>query len=67
MQIPLINEHLFSRYFVRLSVGNATTGFATYGFCHPYLFLDDPAQLACVGPEYEVQRLHGQQAKDDQV
>ncbi len=24
MQIPLINEHLFCKYFVRLSVGNAT-------------------------------------------
>ncbi len=31
MQIPLINEHLFCKYFVRLSVGNATKGFATYG------------------------------------
>ena len=24
MQIPLINEHLFCKYFVRLSVSNAT-------------------------------------------
>ncbi len=24
MQIPLINEHLFCKYFVRLSAGNAT-------------------------------------------
>ncbi len=24
LQIPLINEHLFCKYFVRLSVGNAT-------------------------------------------
>ncbi len=42
MQIPLINEHLFCKYFVRLSVGNATKGFATYGCCHPrfkYIFL----------------------------
>ena len=35
MQIPLINEHLFCNYFVRLSVGNATKGFATYGCFHP--------------------------------
>ena len=35
MQIPLINEHLFCKYFVSLSVGNATKGFATYGCCHP--------------------------------
>ena len=31
VQIPIINEHLFCKYFVRLSVGNATKGFATYG------------------------------------
>ena len=37
MQIPLINEHLFCKYFVRLSVGNATKGFATYGCFHPCL------------------------------
>ncbi len=24
VQIPLLNEHLFCKYFVRLSVGNAT-------------------------------------------
>ncbi len=37
VQIPLINEHLFCKYFVRLSVGNATKGFATatYGCFHP--------------------------------
>ncbi len=35
VQIPLINEHLFGNYFVRLSVGNATKGFATYGCFHP--------------------------------
>ncbi len=35
VQIPLIIEHLFCKYFVRLSVGNATKGFATYGCCHP--------------------------------
>ncbi len=35
MQIPLINEHLFCKYFVRLSVGNATKGLATYGCFHP--------------------------------
>ena len=34
VQIPLINEHLFSKYFASLSVGNATKGFATYGCCH---------------------------------
>ena len=27
VKIPLINEHLFCKYFVRLSVGNATKGF----------------------------------------
>ena len=37
VQIPLINEHLFCKYFVRLSVGNATKGFATYGCFHPCL------------------------------
>ncbi len=37
MQIPLVNEHLFYKYFVRLTVGNATKGFATYGCCHPCL------------------------------
>ncbi len=38
MQIPLINEHLFCKYFVRLSVGNASIkGFATYGCFHPCL------------------------------
>ena len=36
VQIPLINEHLFCKYFVRLSVGKATKVFATYGF-HPCL------------------------------
>ncbi len=35
VQIPLMNEHLFCKYFVRLSVSNATKGFATYGCCHP--------------------------------
>ena len=35
MQIPLINEHLFYKYFARLSVGNATKGSATYGCWHP--------------------------------
>ncbi len=35
VQISLINEHLFCMYFVRLSVGNATKGFATYGCFHP--------------------------------
>ena len=35
MQIPLINEHLFCKYFVRLSIGNVTKGFATYGCFHP--------------------------------
>ena len=37
VQIPLINEHLFCKYFVRLSVGNATKGFVTYGCFHPCL------------------------------
>ena len=35
VQIPLLNEHLFCKYFVRLSVGNATKCFATYGCFHP--------------------------------
>ena len=39
VQIPLKNEHLFCKYFVRLSVGNATKGFATYGCFHPCLFI----------------------------
>ncbi len=38
VQIPLINEHLFCKYFVRLSVGNATKGFATYGCFHPCIY-----------------------------
>ena len=38
MQIPLTNEHLFCKYFVRLFVGNATKGFATYGCFHPCFF-----------------------------
>ncbi len=37
VQIPLINEHLFCKYFFLLSVGNATKGFATYGCFHPCL------------------------------
>ena len=40
MQIPLINEHLFCKYFVRQSFGNATKGFATYGCFHPCLFMN---------------------------
>ncbi len=39
VQIPFINEHLFCKYFVRLSVGNATKVFATYGCFHPCFFL----------------------------
>ena len=35
----LINEHLFCKYFIRLSFGNATKGFATYGCFHPCFFL----------------------------
>ncbi len=38
VQIPFKNEHLFCKYFVRLSVGNATKGFATYGCFHPCYF-----------------------------
>ncbi len=30
-----MNEHLFCKYFVRLSVGIATKGFAAYGCFHP--------------------------------
>ncbi len=39
VQIPLINEHLICKYFVRLSVGNATKGLATYGCFHPCCLL----------------------------
>ena len=39
VQIPLINEHLFCKYFVRLSVGNATKGFVTFGCFHPCLLI----------------------------
>ncbi len=35
VQILLINVHLFCKYFVRLSVGNATKGFATNASFHP--------------------------------
>ncbi len=35
VQILLTNEHLFCKYFVRLSVGNAKKAFATYGCFHP--------------------------------
>ena len=41
MHIPLVYEHLFYKYFVLRSVGQATKGktsFATYGCCHPCLF-----------------------------
>ncbi len=40
VQIYLMNEHLFCNYFVRLSVGNVTKGFATYGCFHPcFIFI----------------------------
>ena len=39
VQIPLINEHLFCKYFVRLSFVNGTKGFATYGCFHPCLYI----------------------------
>ena len=45
MQIPLINEHLFCKYFVRLSVGNATKGFFTYGCFHPCFYLNQLCTL----------------------
>ncbi len=38
LQIPLINEYLFCKYFVRVSVDNATKGFATYGCLHSCFF-----------------------------
>ncbi len=41
VQIPLINENLFCKYFFRLSVGNATKGFAPYGCFHSSLFYID--------------------------
>ena len=37
MHIPLVYEYLFYKYFVRLSLGNATKGFTTYGCFHPCL------------------------------
>ncbi len=37
VQISLINENLYCKYFIRLSVGNARKVFATYGCCHPCL------------------------------
>ena len=40
VQIPLINEHLFCKYCVRLSVVNATKGYATYGCFHPCFLLN---------------------------
>ncbi len=46
MQIPLINEHLFCKYFARLSVGNATKGFATCGCFHPCFLLNQVYQHA---------------------
>ncbi len=33
-----INEYLFCKYFARLSVSNATKGFATYGWFHPCFY-----------------------------
>ncbi len=48
MQIPLINEHLFCKYFVCLSVGNATKGFATYGCFHPCFIYQYPNVLYIV-------------------
>ncbi len=55
MQISLINEHLFCKYFIRLSVGNATKGFATYGCCHPCfinVFVDRNHGDICLEPEH---------------
>ncbi len=51
VQIPLMNGHLFCKYFVRQSVGNATKGFATSNYvstpwnkinlnCLPYVQID---------------------------
>ncbi len=45
VQIPFINEHLFCKYFVRVSVGNATKGFATYGCFHPCLCCQSKCNL----------------------
>ncbi len=49
VHIPLINEHLVCKYFVHLSVGNATKGFVTYGCFHPCLlvFLSACDQEVC--------------------
>ncbi len=53
MQIPLIKEHLFCKYFVHLSVGNETKGFATYGCCLPY-FYNEAALKLNFGPGHVV-------------
>ena len=42
-----LNEHLFCTYFVRLSVGNATKGFVTYGCCHPCFYFYQSETCKC--------------------
>ena len=48
VQIPLISEHIFCKYFVRLPVVNATKGFATYGCFHPCLFNNYLTSHSCI-------------------
>ncbi len=48
MQFPLINVHLFCKYFVRLSVCNATKSFATYGCFHPCLYFKSVSLNPCI-------------------
>ncbi len=52
VQNPLINDHLFWKYFVRLSVGNATKVFATYGCCHPSFFFKHFTTYGCHHPYF---------------
>ena len=52
VQIPPINEHLLCKYFVRLSVGNATKGFATYGCFHPCFLYIYSCVFLCLSKKY---------------
>ncbi len=54
VQIPLINENLFCKYFVRLSVGNATKGFATYGCFHPCFVIRAVMIIYCTYRDYDI-------------
>ncbi len=41
------NEHLFCKYYVRLFIGNAIKGFATYGCCYPCLSFKNTFTFPC--------------------